>query len=116
MRCITLAKFCHFAGFLVVSYSQDKAKGQAPQKKWKIALSNSYYGNIWRHQMVDAFKEAAEKAKSEGLIAEYYIENGDGTVNQQNSQLSALILKGVDARAINAASPTALDKIIEKAC
>src|SRR4028118_1528383 len=33
-----------------------------------IALSNSFYGNTWRRQMVDAFTEQAEAAKAEGLI------------------------------------------------
>jgi ribose transport system substrate-binding protein len=92
------------------------AQDASSKKKWKIALSNSYYGNIWRHQMVDAFREAADQAKSEGLISDYIIENGDGTVNQQNAQLSGLILKGVDAICINAASPTALNGVIDKAC
>jgi ribose transport system substrate-binding protein len=104
------------AGTLVPIHAEDASKSSEPKKKWKIALSNSYYGNIWRRQMVEAFKEAAEKAKAEGLISEYYIENGDGTVNQQNSQMSSLILKGVDAIAINAASPTALNGVIDKAC
>jgi ribose transport system substrate-binding protein len=99
-------------GFVCSGQAQDAAS----KKKWKIALSNSYYGNIWRHQMVDAFRDAAEKAKSEGLISEFIIENGDGTVNQQNAQLSGLILKGIDAICINSASPTALNGTIEKAC
>lgn len=88
----------------------------APQKKWVVALSNSYFGNTWRRQMVDAFKEAAEQAKKDGRIADYDIENGDGSVNQQVSQMNGLILKHVDAIAINAASPTALNGVIEKAC
>jgi ribose transport system substrate-binding protein len=87
-----------------------------PNKKWVIALSNSYFGNTWRRQMVDAFKEAAEQAKKDGRIADYDIENGDGSVNQQVSQINGLILKQVDAIAINAASPTALNGVIEKAC
>jgi ribose transport system substrate-binding protein len=85
-------------------------------KKWVIALSNSYYGNTWRRQMVDAFKEAAEQAKKDGRIADYIVENGDGSVNQQVSQMNGLILRGVDAIAINSASPTALNGVIEKAC
>ncbi len=105
-----------FAGSLMQGNAEDAGKSSDQKKKWKIALSNSYYGNIWRRQMVEAFKEAAEKAKADGLISEYVIENGDGTVNQQNSQLSSLILTGVDAIAINAASPTALNGVIEKAC
>src|SRR6516165_1581874 len=88
----------------------------AAQKKWVIALSNSYFGNTWRRQMVDAFKEAAEQAKKDGRISDYDIENSDGSVNQQVSQMNGLILKHVDAVAINAASPTALNGVIEKAC
>ena len=88
----------------------------AAQKKWVIALSNSYFGNTWRRQMVDAFKEAAEQAKKDGRLGDYDIENGDGSVDQQVSQMNGLILKHVDAIAINAASPTALNGVIEKAC
>jgi ribose transport system substrate-binding protein len=81
-----------------------------------IALSNAYYGNIWRHQMVDAFEAAAKQAKADGKIADYIILNGDGTVAQQNSQIAELILKKVDAIAVDAASETANNGVIEKAC
>lgn len=91
--------------------AQNNAKGKKPV----IALSNSYYGNIWRKQMVDSFEKAAKKAKAEGLISDYIILNGDGTVNQQMAQLNDLILKKVDAICINAASPTALNGLIAKA-
>ena len=80
-----------------------------------IALSNSYFGNAWRKQMVDAFEEAAEKAKADGRIKDYIVVNGDGTQNQQIAQMNSLILKGVDAICINSASPTALNGVIEKA-
>src|SRR5690554_2242991 len=81
-----------------------------------IALANSFYGNTWRHQMVEAFEEAAEEAKAAGQIADYIVLNGDGSVVQQNTQLAELILKGVDVIAINAASETAVNGMIEKAC
>src|SRR3954465_2256822 len=81
-----------------------------------IALSNAYYGNTWRHQMVDAFEAAAKQAKADGKIADYIILNGDGSVAQQNSQLAELILKKVDAIAVDAASETALNGVVEKAC
>ncbi|WP_210530364.1 ABC transporter substrate-binding protein [Rubellimicrobium arenae] len=81
-----------------------------------IALSNSFYGNTWRRQMVDAFTEQAEAAKAEGLIADYVVLNGDGSVAQQNAQLAELVLRGVDAIAINAASETALNGIVKQAC
>ena len=81
-----------------------------------IALSNAYYGNTWRHQMVEAFEASAKQAKAAGKIADYVILNGDGSVAQQNSQIAELILKGVDAIAVDAASETADNGIIEKAC
>ena len=81
-----------------------------------IALSNSFYGNTWRRQMVDAFTAEAETAKAEGKIANFVVLNGDGSVAQQNSQMAELILRGVDAIAINAASETALNGPAEKAC
>ena len=104
-----VAAFFAVIGYLTSAHAE-------PNKKWVIALSNSYFGNTWRRQMVDAFKEAAEQAKKDGRISDYDIENGDGSVNQQVSQMNGLILKQVDAIAINAASPTALNGVIEKAC
>jgi ribose transport system substrate-binding protein len=92
------------------------APALASPEKPVIALSNSYYGNTWRHQMVEAFEAVAKKAKEEGKIADYIILNGDNSVNQQTSQLADLILKKVDAIAINAASETALNSVIDKAC
>jgi len=86
-----------------------------PKKDWVIALSNSYYGNTWRKQMVQTFTAAAEEAKAQGYIKDYVIVNGDGTQNQQIAQMNSLILKGVDAICINAASPTALNGVIKKA-
>jgi ribose transport system substrate-binding protein len=81
-----------------------------------VALSNAYYGNTWRHQMVEAFEASAKEAKTAGKIADYIILNGDGSVAQQNSQIAELILKGVDAIAVDAASETAVNGVIEKAC
>ncbi|MEJ8473805.1 ABC transporter substrate-binding protein [Roseibium sp. H3510] len=88
----------------------------AASDKPVIALSNAYYGNTWRHQMVEAFEDAAKQAKSDGLISNYFVMNGDGSVAQQNSQIAELILKGVDMIAVDAASETAVNGIIEKAC
>ena len=88
----------------------------ASSDKPVIALSNAYYGNTWRHQMVDAFEASAKEAKAAGKIADYIVLNGDGSVAQQNSQIAELILKGVDAIAVDAASETAVNGVIEKAC
>ena len=82
---------------------------------WNIGLSNSYFGNTWRKQMVDNFVEAAEEAKAEGLLGSYEVQNGDNTVNAQLAQMNSFILKGVDAVTMNAVSPTALNSVIKKA-
>jgi ribose transport system substrate-binding protein len=97
---------------LSLSVAPAMATPQAPV----IALSNAYYGNTWRHQMVEAFEAAAKQAKSEGKIADYIVMNGDGSVAQQNSQVGELILKKVDVLLVDAASETAVNGVIEKAC
>jgi len=85
------------------------------KKKWKIALSNSFYGNTWRKQMVDVMQKAANEAKTRGLISDFVVDNGDGTANTQLAQLNSLILSHPDAILINAASPTALNGAIGEA-
>ena len=104
------------AAALTLAALACSAPAQASADKPVIALSNAYYGNTWRHQMVEAFEAAAKKAKEEGTIADYIVMNGDGSVAQQNSQIAELILKGVDAIAVDAASETAVNGVIEKAC
>lgn len=89
--------------------------GEIPKGEWVIGLSNSYYGNTWRKQMVDAFTTVAEEAKAAGYIKDYVIQNGDGSVNAQIEQINGFILEGVDIICINAASATALNSVIDKA-
>ncbi|MDR3493287.1 MAG: ABC transporter substrate-binding protein [Ancalomicrobiaceae bacterium] len=89
---------------------------QASPQKPVIALSNAYFGNSWRHQMVGSFEEAAKAAKAANKIADYIVMNGDGSVAQQSSQIGELILKGVDVLLVDAASETAVNGVIEKAC
>ncbi len=95
------------------AFAGDKA--ELPKGQWVIGLSNSYYGNTWRKQMVDSFTEAAQNAKDAGLIKDFMVQNGDGTVNAQIAQINSFILSGVDAICICAASPTALNSVIQKA-
>ena len=85
------------------------------QKAYKIAHSNSFYGNTWRKQMVDVMQKAADGAKAKGLISDLVVDNGDGTANTQLAQLNSLILSHPDAILINAASPTALNGAIGQA-
>ena len=81
-----------------------------------IGLSNSYFGNTWRHIMVDAYEAAANEAKEAGRIADFVTLNGDGSVNAQVAHINDLILRGVDAILVVAASETALNGVIGRAC
>ena len=89
--------------------------GEIKENDFVIGLSNSYFGNAWRKQMVDSFTAAAEEAKEAGYISDYEVQNGDGTANAQIAQINSFILSGVDAICICAASPTALNSTIQKA-
>ncbi|MDY4611707.1 MAG: ABC transporter substrate-binding protein [Sphaerochaetaceae bacterium] len=111
---VTLVIMLVSMGGVFANGSQERSSS-ASNDGYVIALSNSFYGNSWRKQMVDTFVEAAEEAKAAGRISEYMVVNGDGTQNTQIAQLNSLILSGVDAICINAASPTALNGVIEKA-
>jgi ribose transport system substrate-binding protein len=84
-------------------------------KKWRIALSNDYAGNIWRQTMLDDWKAAAADAIAKGLIEEapdFTI--NEGSAAEQAAQIQNLILEGYDAIVIQAGSPTALNAAIRE--
>jgi ribose transport system substrate-binding protein len=112
--------FLFFLTPLALSTLMSTANGQkettaSANKAYKIALSNSFYGNTWRKQMVDVMQKAANEAKAQGVISDFTVENGDGTANTQLAQLNSLILSHPDAILINAVSPTALNGAIAQA-
>jgi len=102
---------------LTVSATGQKEAASASAKKggYVIALSNSFYGNTWRKQMVDLMQEAAKQAEAQGLVKQFIVDNGDGTVNTQLAQLNSLILSHPDAILIDAASATGLNGAIARA-
>lgn len=82
-----------------------------------VVLSNAYMGNAWRKTMVKNFEQAAEAAKQAGLLADYEVLiTQDNKPTDQIAQLQTQLLKRPDAIIIDAASPTALNPVIEKAC
>ena len=54
---------------LAVATTSLAAPVFASPDKPVIALSNAYYGNTWRHQMVEAFEASAKEAKADPLSA-----------------------------------------------
>ncbi|HUZ63343.1 MAG TPA: ABC transporter substrate-binding protein [Acetobacteraceae bacterium] len=81
-----------------------------------IALSNSYAGNGWRQQMLKMWGLAAKHAIAGGVIAKTKVVNSNNSAPQQASQISDLTLEGWKAIVIDAASPTALNGVIQQAC
>lgn len=70
MRFVTVAALASAA---LASVLPAMASPDAPV----IALANAYYGNTWRHQMVEAFEASAKEAKAAGQIADYIVMNGE---------------------------------------
>jgi ribose transport system substrate-binding protein len=110
----TLAKAASMAGAVaaIALLPASTARAKPPF----IAVSNAYYGNNWRHQMVDAFRKTADQAKKDKLISGYIVLNGDNTVSAQISQMIDLILRKPDVILLDAASLTALNGVVQKAC
>jgi ribose transport system substrate-binding protein len=109
---IRTASMASAAGALAVALLTSSAEA----KPFFIAVSNAYYGNNWRHQMVDLFRKAADRAKKDKMISGYIVLNGDNSVSAQVSQMIDLILRKPDVILIDAASLTALNGVVQKAC
>lgn len=82
----------------------------------RIALSNSYAGNSWRQQMLKTWDRATAEAVKDHIIKAAKVVNANASAPEQANQLESLILEGWDAIVINAASPTALNGVIQEAC
>lgn len=87
---------------------------RAAGKKFRIALSNSYIGNEWRIEMENVFKAALlmEPYKSE-VEGSWY--NSGNDVTSESQQIAGLIAERVDAILVDAASPTGLNGVLQKA-
>ncbi|MFO1149209.1 MAG: ABC transporter substrate-binding protein [Alsobacter sp.] len=89
----------------------------ADTSKKKIALSNNYAGNSWRQAMLKSWDKATKEAVSKGIVASAQaFTTAENQATEQAAQIQNLILQGVDAIVVNAASPTALNGAIKQAC
>lgn len=101
----------------MVPWSSD-TKPFAWKKKegpYKIALSNSYIGNTWRTEMVQIAKAYTEQPDVKPHIKQFMVSSSGNDVNAQIAQISQMILSGVDAIVIDAATPTGLNSVIDQA-
>lgn len=86
----------------------------APAKKLKIVLSNSYIGNKWRLEMENLFKAAVQMEPYKSEVEGSWFNSGNN-VSQQSQQITGLIGERVDAIVIDAASPSALNGVLNQA-
>jgi ribose transport system substrate-binding protein len=98
------------------AYAADTGVAKGDTSGKKIALSNSYAGNSWRQQMLKTWNRATETALKEHLIKGAKVVNANASAPEQANQIESLIVEGWDAIVINAASPTALNGVIQEAC
>jgi ribose transport system substrate-binding protein len=103
-------------GALAIATAKPPVAWAASTASDGIALSNSYAGNSWRQQMLTMWNLAAKEAISNHDIAKTKVVNANNSAPQQASQISDLILEGWKSIVIDAASPTALNGIIQQAC
>jgi ribose transport system substrate-binding protein len=82
---------------------------------FKIAFSNSLYGNNWRTEMLNIASAYVKQPDVAQHISSFKIFNSGNDVSQQISQIRGMILSGYDAIVVDAASPTGLDSVINQA-
>jgi ribose transport system substrate-binding protein len=88
--------------------------GETAQKKFKIALSNSFMGNDWRQQMERVAETVAKQSPYQELI-DFKIVNTENTPTAQAASIDALVQQKYDAIIIDASSPTAINDSIDRA-
>lgn len=82
---------------------------------YRIAFSNSYYGNNWRTEMLNIAAAYAKQPQVAKYIKEFKIYNAGNDVAQEIAQIRQMILSGFDAIVVDGASPSGLDNVIDQA-
>jgi ribose transport system substrate-binding protein len=80
-----------------------------------IYLSNNFVGNDWRQQMERVAQITVDKGPLKGKV-ELHIENAENTVQAQINSLNNIIRTKPHAILVDAASDSALNPTIKKAC
>ena len=94
----------------------DGGIARAPTASHSIAFSNSYAGSDFRKVMVRNWQEIAVQAQKDGLIREAPVVSANNSASEQAAHIQDLIVKGVNAIVVLAASDTALNGVIRDAC
>lgn len=103
-------------GSLLVGAVQVPASAADTATK-KIALSNNFAGNSWRQAMLKSWEKVTKDAVAQKIVAQApSFTTAENQATEQAAQIQNMILQGYDAIVVDAASPTALNGAIKKAC
>src|SRR5258705_13718409 len=98
--------------FSPASPDTPKVGFSAKKGPYKIAFSNSYFGNNWRDEMLKIADGYVKEADVKNYIKEFKVYNSGQDVAQQIAQIRQAILSGEDAIILNAPKPSGLDPIL----
>jgi ribose transport system substrate-binding protein len=87
----------------------------ADKKPYVIYLSNNFVGNDWRQQMERTATVSVTKEPLAGKV-DLHIENSDNSVQAQITSLNNIIRQKPDAILLDAASDSALNPTVKRAC
>ena len=93
----------------------QKISWPAKKPPYKIGLSNSYDGNTWRSEMLHIAQAYAERAHVKRYLADFHALSAGNDVSAQIAHINQMVLAGMDAILVDAASPSGLDGAIDKA-
>jgi ribose transport system substrate-binding protein len=82
---------------------------------YKIALSNSYIGNVWRTQMIKMAKAYSQTADVAPLISNFEVNTADRDDAAQQAAIENMISNGAQGIVILANTPTALVQTVQQA-
>ncbi len=102
---------------LTPAVASPSGKAQrTPTANDTIYLSDAWVGNAWRSQALSSWAQAAKAATKAHLLASAPEVVANNSLSTQASQLQSLILKHPAAIVVDAASETALNGAIARAC
>ncbi|MCC7023237.1 MAG: substrate-binding domain-containing protein [Thermomicrobiales bacterium] len=82
---------------------------------YRIALSNSYIGNVWRTQMIKMARAYSQTPEIAPLISNFEINTADRDDAAQQAAIENMISNGAQAVVILANTPTALVPTVQQA-
>jgi ribose transport system substrate-binding protein len=103
------------AALVAASIPAGVVETQAAGKPYVIYLSNNFVGNDWRQQMLRIANVAVTKPPLLGNV-DLKVEVVDNTTEAQINSLNNIIRQKPDAILVDAASDTALNPTLQKAC